>query len=806
MAVTKPLENLPVFKERSKILTCLSDKQPVLFEAPTGSGKSTVLPQVLLEEQSNKIWVLQARKLAVKSLSYFLCQINNSKLGESIGYQTREEKCFGPDTRVIFITYGVFLRYLSGSQNRLSPQDHILFDEYHERSLSMDLCFDSCLKAKAKVWVLSASLSDHWKAKMTDSSWHKLQFNSRQFPVETEYLPAVSGEWLKALASAFTKAVMKTSKDILIFLPGLWEIQQARKAIREKAESKNLGLHVLHAGTPTKEQNALFQPSDKRRVILSTNVAETSITLPSLEAVIDSGLEKKQHFHSSSFSQSLFTQSISLSSAKQRQGRAGRTGPGYCLRLWHPSHEKTMPADKIPELVDGDLRPALLFLAQKPSLKIALDSFVYRDDIDPQKLESAKKHCEQQGFIKNDHISLQGQFIQEMGSDYSLSHCLYLVKKDEYPSILKAMVLLEKRRNPRIPDGLESDLDYYLNNWQELIDRDPLMHSAYQRLKKRLDKLIKQEKYATLFSTKSLSLEEAFIKTMPWRLGKATSTGRMQVFDGRVAQSGEMRWHKTQIYIALSIQEKIGAKGKWTAASLVLPLTRTHLYEQADNLIKLEQRYSWEEGKLFQVEESKLGAIDLDKNRQQLNNGTFETASFLFHHCHLHDKLSEENQIELQNWFQRCRWYNKVFPEDKLIAYEGEILEILWLEWLETVTRLSDLNREGLVEHFKLAAGWQEMQKIEKFFPKYFTLKNRRLAIEYNSEADAPKIGAYIQWFYDLNEHPTIASGKLPLLIDLWAPNRRTAQLTKDLPGFWENSYPAIKKDLTGRYPKHDWR
>ena len=836
---------LPILAHQEEILAHLEQSNRLVLTAPTGSGKTTQVPQILHRARGARIAVLQPRRLATRLVAQRVAQELGAKLGGLVGYQTRHDAKIGPETRIRFLTEGLFLRLLQ-SDPELKIFDAVLLDEFHERSLTADVVLgllrrlQETSRPDLALVVMSAtldatSLSAYLQCPAVTAA-------GRLYPVDIRYRPDSAGSppWDRAADALHDLLARGIEGDILVFMPGAYEIRRTIEAAQDRLAGlgERIDFRPLYGALSAREQDAAVAPGPRRKIVVATNVAETSITIEGVRHVVDSGLARVHRHDPRRGIEALLIQAISRASTEQRAGRAGRTAPGTCTRLWSPDEQRARPERDAPEIHRLDLADAALQLL---SLGISdLATFPWLDAPEPQALDRAHT------LLRDlEALDAEGQ-LTDLGRQ--------MARLPTHPRLARFLVEAARRR--------------CLGRavfWAALVgERDVLLQPAHDRH----TRASRSDASATLPSDLAVR-ERALVHAGD--LGYAPDACARQGLNGHACRQADQT---ARLLRDAARRAGLDARGRGRTEDLLKCLLvaffdRVAVRRSPDNLlcsmagqrrVELDPKSAARESMALVALEirelearrennvrttlSLASAIDVDwledihPDRVALDMETTwnaETRAVEQAEVHLYDGLvyrrepvaeidtaaAEEILVEriaagqlrlekwdrdVKQWIARTRLLHRLFPERELITYDEDDLLIVYHEIVAGAYRYSQIRRRDCLPYVQNALPWNERQFVEKMAPLHHHLPSgARMKIEY-VEDGPPRGRAKIQDLYDLRQTPSIAGGRQKLLLEILGPNFRPVQVTDDLEGFWQRTYPEVKKELKRRYPKHEWR
>jgi ATP-dependent helicase HrpB len=797
-----PLESfvtsLPVAAVVPELLTALDASSQVLLTAPTGAGKSTWLPLRLLEHRGIKgrIILLEPRRLAARNVAQRLAELLNEKPGETVGYRMRAQSCVGPQTRLEVVTEGVLTRMIQRDPE-LTGVGLIILDEFHERSLQADLALallldvQQGLRDDLKLLIMSATLDNGRLQQMLPDA-PTIVSEGRAFPVDRRYQPlAAHLRFAEAVAIATAELLRHESGSLLLFLPGVGEIQRVQEQLATRVGSDVLLCPLYGALTLAEQRQAILPaPQGKRKVVLATNIAETSLTIEGIRLVVDCAQERVARYDARTGLTRLITQRISQASMTQRAGRAGRLEPGICLHLLAKEQAERAAAQGEPEILQSDLSGLLMELLQWGCTDP--EQLNWLDTPPAINLQAAKRLLQMLGALEGDRLSARGQKMATLGNDPRLAAMLVSANNDnEVATAAKLAAILEEP-----PRGGSTDLAVAFSRNQ------PAWQQRSQQLLKRLNVRSGQPDSALLPSL----LAQAFADRIARRRGQE---GRYQLANGMGAMldaddaSGRHEW----LIAPLLLQ---GSASPDARILLALPLDIEALIQACPELLQQSDTIEWDEtqGTLKALRRSRIGQLTVKvqalakPSEEELHlamlNGIRDKGLSVLNWT----PEAEQFRLRLQcaaNWLPEYNW--PAVDEDSLLA----TLESWLLPHMSGVHSLRALKALNVGQALRGLLDWSMLQRLDSELPAHYTVPTgSRIAIRYH-EDNPPVLAVRMQEMFGEAKTPTIAEGRVPLVLELLSPAQRPLQVTSDLSAFWQGSYREVQKEMKGRYPKHVW-
>jgi ATP-dependent helicase HrpB len=841
-------KSLPIYELRDELIDPIRTESRLIIEAPTGSGKSTQVPQMLLDSGlcEKDIVVLQPRRLAARMLARRVAQERGVELGGEVGYQVRFENCISKQTRIRYVTEGILLRQIL-SDPELRGVSAVIFDEFHERHLYGDITLARCLhlqqtRPDLKIIVMSATLD---AAPLRDylAPCRELKSEGRMFPVEISYAAkkidfAHHPVW-DAAADAFESAIRSGAEgDVLIFMPGAREISRTVEAVRSKSCAKDFAVLPLHGELPPREQDAAVGDCLQRKVVVATNVAETSITIDGIRVVIDSGLARIARYDPNRGIDTLMVERISRASADQRTGRAGRTAPGVCHRLWTLQEQSTRKAQELPEILRHDLSEVVLTL--KAGGIDDIENFQWLEKPDPVSLARTLTLLTDLGALDH-HGKLTKTGSRMVQFPMHPRYARMLLAADQYHCVRQACLIaaltqgkgiLERNkgktvsgeRDDRLGDDDVSDFKRLMRAWS-FADKNNYhfgtckqlgIHAAAARQVKPL-----YERFLQIAEQQGLKinnaapedeyLQKCILIAFSDQLAKRCDKGtlRCELVHGRTAElARESVVRDAELLVAAEITEIGQTRGQ---TGVLLNLATEVKWEWLEELFPEdfidESEAKYDDSIKRVVVEHRTLFRDLVLDRSITQNPQPDEAAAVLAAEVLKGNLDIPGWDEgIEEWILRVNLLAGWCPDKEIPVIDEAARRIMLEELCFGAVCRKDLREANVkaVVHDWLT--WNQQQWIEKEVPDRFKMPTgHRARIRYEA-GHKPVLSAMIQDFFGMTKTPTIAFGRIPLVVELLAPNRRPVQITEDLESFWRTAYPELRPALSRRYPRHKWQ
>jgi ATP-dependent helicase HrpB len=836
---------LPIYNLDEEIIRALREGGRLILQAPTGSGKSTQVPQILLDGGalgSGRCVILQPRRLATRMLAKRVAEERGGPLGGEVGYQIRLDNVSSPQTRILFVTEGILLRQMLANPS-LDGLSTLIFDEFHERhlygdiSLARALDLQESLRPDLKIVVMSATL-DGAQLERHLAPCETLSSEGRTFPVEIEYLrhePRDDPPWELA-ADAVAEDLGRTDGDILVFMPGAYEIQRTIRELSHRAPSGCVIL-PLHGELPASEQDKAVARTGKRKIIVSTNVAETSLTIDGVTMVVDAGLARVARYDPHRGINTLLIEKISRASADQRSGRAGRTAPGLCLRLWTERDHALRAAAELPEIKRLDLAETVL------SLKAAgvrdLADFRWIDRPDQKSLARAEQLLSDLGALDshNGEITSTGRrmlsfpvhpryarmFLAAKEFDCVRAAALIAALTQSRNLLLRAERRIEEERAEIFGQGISDFLilirafSYAQRHDFRLDALRPLaVHAEAARQVKRLfEQFLDIARDEGLDTDSGAAKDEAIARCVlagfADQVARRRSGGTLvcDIVHGRRGQLARSSVAQdSRLIVAAEINEIEGRGGDaQVVLSLATQIEEIWLREMfPDDFEERTAHYFDSSQNRVVVRREKIFRDLVIESQDRDAEPSPEASACLARAVANGDLTLNQWNDSVEQWIARVNFLAEALPEHhipKTGAAEREYVVQLACEDATSYREIKDRPILNLVRSILTPA---QRQLVEKHAPERLELPGGRRAKITYAQDSTPVLSARIQDLYGVTDDLKIAAGRIPLVIHVLAPNHRPVQVTNSLRTFWVESYPKLKQQLQRQYPKHEWR
>ncbi|EDU0501442.1 ATP-dependent helicase HrpB [Salmonella enterica subsp. salamae] len=790
--------SLPVAAVLPELLTALNTAPQVLLSAPTGAGKSTWLPLQLLQQSpvAGKILLLEPRRLAARNVAQRLAEGLNEKPGETVGYRMRAQSCVGPHTRLEVVTEGVLTRMIQRDPE-LRGVGLVILDEFHERSLQADLALallldiQQGLRDDLRLLIMSATLdNDRLCQRLPDAP--VIVSAGRAFPVERRYQPlAAHLRFDEAVAMATAELLRNENGSLLLFLPGVGEIQRVHEHLASRVGRDVLLCPLYGALSLEAQRKAIVPaPAGMRKVVLATNIAETSLTIEGIRLVVDTAQERVARFDARTGLTRLVTQRISQASMTQRAGRAGRLAPGVCLHLLAKEQAERATAQSEAEILHSDLSGLLMETLQWGCHDPA--SLFWLDTPPAVNLQAARRLLLMLGALEGERLSARGRKMAATGNDPRLA--AMLVNAGEGDSAATAAMLAAILEEP--PRGGGTDLSALFSRRQ----------SGWQQRSQQILKRLQVRNGEPDSALIAPLLARAFSDRIARRRGQE---GRYQLANGMGAMLdaddalGRHEW----LVAPLLLQ---GSASPDARILLAQPLDIVSLIQACPDLLRQSDTVEWDEaqGTLKAWRRMCIGQLTVnvqplakpseEELHQAMLNGIRDKGLAVL------DWTPEAEQFRLRlhcaaKWLPEYDW--PAVDEASLLA----TLENWLLPHMTGVQSLRSLKSLNVTQALRGLLDYPMQQRLDSELPGHYTVPTgSRITIRYH-EDNPPALAVRMQEMFGEASTPTLAQGRVPLVLELLSPAQRPLQITRDLSAFWQGAYREVQKEMKGRYPKHVW-
>jgi ATP-dependent helicase HrpB len=827
---------LPIDEALTPLSEALAAQTVAVLEAPPGAGKSTVVPLALAAQpwaRGKRLIVLEPRRLAARAIAQRMAHTLGESAGQTVGYRMRLETRVSAATRIEVVTEGVLTRMLQ-EDPALEGVAAVIFDEFHERSLQADLGLALSLDARANVapqlrlLVMSATLDGTAVARLLDGA-AVVRAPGRLFAVETRYagrgaplLPGAGGgarghedSLERRITQLTVRALREERGDILVFLPGAREIRRVQEALAASDLAPEVLVLPLYGELGAGDQDAALAPAPagRRKVVLATNIAETSLTIPGVRVVVDSGLVRRARFDPTTGMGRLTTERISRASAEQRQGRAGRLEPGVCYRAWSEGAQASLAAFTPPEIVDADLAPLALELARWGTREAA--TLRWLDEPPVAMLASARDLLGRLGALDDSgRITAHGRELAQLALHPRLAHMLLrgrglgeLQLAARLAALLSERDLLrgEAARNADIAERLE-----LLGDRQRPHDVERGQLERTRRLARDLERQL-QRNVGRAGGAGAVTAGLLLAFAYPDRIARRREggEGRYTLANGRGAQfDGAQALARHELIVAADLDDRERDARIRLAAALERHELMQHFAARLRS-IELIEWSSREQAVIARrrvlldaivLEDKPLPEVPAEQARQALLTGVRELGIAALPW----DQATQDLRARVEFARRAGGAGGSSWPDVSDAALMQQLAA--WLgPWLDGMTRREQLTRVPLAEALLGLLSWEQRRDLETWAPTHLTVPSgSRIRIDY-LDPSAPAVAVRLQEVFGLAATPRLGPQQVPVTFKLLSPAQRPVQVTRDLASFWRGAYAEVRKDLRGRYPKHHW-
>ena len=806
---------LPIYEVLPEIKQSLLSNNTLILQAPPGAGKSTIIPIELLNEEwlaGRKLLMLEPRRLATRAVAGRMADLMDEDIGETVGYRIRFDNKTSSKTKVEVLTEGILSRILQ-QDNSLEGVGLVIFDEFHERSIHADLALALCREAQQvlredlRILIMSATLDGEKLSQLLGNA-PVISSKGRQYPVEIKYFEQNEHTPLPVqMSKAIARALNNEEGDVLAFFPGAGEIHRTEELLAQ--QFPGMKICPLYGDLPQKEQQAAIMPdpAGRRKVVLATSIAETSLTIEGIKVVVDCGYSRAQRFDPRSGLSKLETIRITKDAADQRTGRAGRLGPGIAYRLWSEGANHKLSLHRIPEILEADLAPVVLELANW-----GVDDMRTLSWLSPPPagaLAQAKELLrELEALNDTDRITAKGKEMLRLPTHPRIAHLILEGNRNRQSlSLATDIAALLEEKDPMGKDA-GTDISLRVENLRkhrnnEYTNGDRRIFDRVERLAANWRRIVKADEDNTIISEEYCG--ELIAAAYPERIAKCTEqNGRYRLANGRMASLPAHDPLAKKEWLAIAAMDAGTKEGKIFLAAPLDPADLVHLSHE--NI-----RVEWDDrnGILISQREKKIGDIILES--KIINDVPEEKRIQVI--CAAMRKGEFDNlpwNDEISNWQNRLISMKKWRPEDSWpdVSREGLLENIEeWLApFLGTIRKREDFKKLELKNILNNILSWQQQQKMNELVPEEISVPSgSNIKLQYFSDGSTPVLAVRLQEMFGLTDTPTINEGRTAVLLHLLSPGYKPVQVTQDLRSFWQNTYPDVRKEFRMRYPRHSW-
>ncbi|WKZ61516.1 MAG: ATP-dependent helicase HrpB [Cyclobacteriaceae bacterium] len=798
-------EILPDLKEK------LAANNRLILQAPPGAGKSTIVPLALMDElwlQGKKIIMLEPRRLAARSVAMRMASLVEEEIGKRVGYRVRFENKVSNQTCIEVVTEGILTRMIQ-RDNALEDVGLVIFDEFHERSLQADLALALCLQSQhilrddLRILIMSATLDEKALSKKLKAPVVSSQ--GKQYPVEVRYLGDHKDIHVSVyMAKVIKKALAEEEGDVLAFLPGTGEIKRTVDLL----ESENLSviLFPLYGDLPFKKQQEaiLPDPQGRRKVVLATSIAETSLTIEGIRVVIDSGLSRVPKFDPRSGLTRLETVRVTQDAADQRTGRAGRLAPGVCYRLWSEATQRNLQPNRKPEMLEADLSSLVLELAAWGITEVNNLTWVTPPPVGA--VSQAKELLTSLGSLEDGRVTKHGKAMAELPTHPRIAHML--VSHTQSSALAADVAALLEERDPLNTSG-SADLTLRLETLRKWRNKEYVQ--ADRNVLERIERLA--QSWRKVFS---VSIENDMVSdyevgkllalAYPDRIAKRLEkhNERYKLMNGRVAR---LPSHDPLMHAEWLVVAQLDAGSGEGKIFMAAPVHEEDLIPQASAVQQV--RWNAERGVVEGVKELKIGNLVLSQKKLGIvpEDQRIHVLCTVIQESGVAMLGFSETVRELQarvgslkSWRQNEPWPD--LSDDYLVQHVHD-----WLPpFLQHVNSLNELQKLDWYSILMTLIPWDLQRRLDELAPARLEVPSgSMIKIQYATDGSSPVMEVRLQECFGLLETPTVNEDRVKMLMHLLSPGFKPVQVTQDLKSFWSTTYHEVKKELKRRYPKHAW-
>ncbi|HUC66823.1 MAG TPA: ATP-dependent helicase HrpB [Stellaceae bacterium] len=814
---------LPVADALPALGAALAAPGAAVLQAPPGAGKTTLVPLALLDAAwlgGGRIVMLEPRRLAARAAARRMADMLGEAVGETVGYRTRLDTRIGPKTRIEVVTEGILLRLIQDDP-ALDGIGLVIFDEFHERNLDGDLGLALALEARRhlreelRLLVMSATLDGERVARLIGEA-PVITSAGQSFPVALRYLGRPE-RLDTAIAAAIRRALAEEEGSLLVFLPGGAEIRRVERLLGEFAPSPEIVVAPLYGDLPQAAQDEAIRPAPagQRKLVLATPIAETSLTIEGIRVVIDSGLARAPRFDPASGMTRLDTVRISQASAEQRRGRAGRLAPGMCFRLWSEAEQTQLRPFAVAEILEADLAPLALELARWGAPDPA--ALAWLDPPPAAAFAQAAELLRELGALDREgRITAHGRAMAQLGLHPRLAHMALIARQQGQGRLAAEIAALLGERDivKAAPGHRDADLRLRIELLRErgqarhLPPGLSLERGAAERVRQAARLLQRQlglgEDEAPPPGAAGRVLAQAYPDRIAQR--RPGALGQFRLSNGRGAELPPTDPLCAEEFLAAA---ELDGERRVSRIFLAAPLSRAEIEEDFAAAIETSETVAWESRDQAVLARRQVRLFTLVLKDEPLANPPAERVI-----AALLDGIRELGLAALpwsrdaDSLRQRVLFLRQLDGAEAWPDLSDAALLIGLEQWLGPflagISRRAQLERLDLVTILRSGLSFEQLRALERLAPTHVTVPSgSRLPIDYGGEM--PVLAVRLQEMFGARETPTIADGRVPLLLHLLSPAGRPLQVTRDLGGFWRGSYPAVRSEMRGRYPKHPW-
>jgi len=801
--------NLPIREVIPVVREHLATSNTLIVHAPPGAGKSTLLPLALYTEnwlEGKKIIMLEPRRLAARAIASRMASLLNEDVGGRVGYRIRFENRIGKSTVIEVVTEGILTRMIH-SDNSLEGVGLVIFDEFHERSIHADVALALCREAQQvlrpdlRILIMSATLDMPVLSQLLKSP--TVESKGKQYPVELIYQGIQDLKLLPELtASTVLKAIKEKDGDILVFLPGEGEIKKCEELL--KKQLTGISIHPLYGHLPHSKQQLAIMPhrDGKRKIVLATSIAETSLTIEGIKIVVDSGYARIARFDPKSGLSRLETILISKDSADQRTGRAGRLSAGTCYRLWSKATHAKLADHRRPEILEADLASLVLDMAKWGVADVQQLTWLTPPPRGAVAQAAALLH--QLNAMENERITTHGKKIHALPCHPRIAHMLLMAQENGTLALATDLAAVLEERDP-LPRETGIDINLRIEALRRYRKEKGIYTlSKIEKVAASYRELLNIEAENNPFDHYETGILLAYAYPERIACARPGNNAQFQLANGKLAMAGHKDDLAHEPWLAIAHLDAREGMGK---IFLAAPLNPRDLAP----LVKEHQVIAWDtrKGGLMATNDLRIGSIVLQSRPLPAPDPSLLTQVVANairnegeHLLDFNDEVTQwQNRVlSLRKWRPQEDWPD-VGTASLLMNNEA------WLSpYLKKIKKPEDINRINLSEVLQHHLPWDKQKALDQLAPAGLQVPSGSyIKLIYSPHGEPPVLAVRLQEMFGLKDTPRINDGYMPVVIHLLSPGYKPVQVTSDLRSFWDNAYFEVKKDLKRRYPKHSW-
>jgi ATP-dependent helicase HrpB len=812
---------LPIEEAIPALRQTLATGRAALLTAQPGAGKTTRVPLALLHEPwlaGQKLVLLEPRRLAARAAAAYMAAMLGEPVGKTVGYRIRHDTRVGKDTRIEVVTEGILTRLLQHDPS-LAGYGLVIFDEFHERSLQADLGLafaresQRLFRPDLRLLVMSATLDCAAVTRLLQDA-DTISCEGRLFPVTTQYLDRpIEGHLEPAVVRSIRQALARDEGSLLVFLPGMAEIRRVERQLVEASLGPDTLIAPLHGELPQHEQEQaiLPAPAGRRKIVLATSIAETSLTIEGVRVVIDAGLMRVPRFDPRSGLTRLDTIRVTQDAADQRRGRAGRLEPGTCYRLWTTAEQQALLPRRPPEILEADLAPLALDLAEWGVIET--EELAWLDPPPAGAISQARELLRQLGALDaQGALTAHGRRLAHVTVHPRLAHMMVTavpVGLGAYACDLAAL-LSERDILQGGPGWRHADLRIRveaLRGNREHLAGATVNRAGCERVRRASEQWRRQLQLGAPSGDGTEHTGTLLAFAYPDRIAQriAGSEGRYRLANGRGAAFHTVEGLSQEEYLVVA---QLDGTGDWARVLLAAPVGLADLQHHCAGQIQAVDLLEWDDRSesVRARRQRRLGQLILDDRATHDPDPTQVAAALLFGIRRTGLSCLPWTK-ELQQWRARVGFLHRIDPTWPDLSDDALTNNLdAWLgPFVSGLTSLAQVCRLDLQPPLESLLTWQQRQELPKLVPTHLTVPSgSHVRLDYDQN-ETPVLAVRLQEMFGCQETPRIAGGRVPVMVHLLSPAGRPVQVTKDLASFWRSAYQEVKKELRGRYPRHHW-